>query len=1421
MKTIQNLYRPHTHYTLTQRIILRGSTHPCEGRLEVYYKQQWGLVGHHKWEPKNGEVVCKSLDCGDHVASGILYHNYKNLPPLTTFWMDEIMCNGTEDKLWKCNFSGWNVTQCQNDNYVSVKCSGNISLTLIRNGVADVCAGVVQFTSPSGNVNTCTEINKDIATKVCKELNCGEHKKILTSSTFNSDGILKNMPLNCIGNEDFLWQCVDWESAMSKTCQEEKTIICANHRPERLQGGVDVCQGTLEESSTEGQWANVACQESDYNMFNNVCVKLGCGTFVSVKPCNESKNTWLKCSTRVKVELRQSGQRTTNCYGDIYVSTNDSSKAVCVNDATSYQKIGEVVCRELDCGTPLSVSQSSLLQHGQFSHAECYGQEKSVWECIYKHDTIGKCQTINVICSGSLVMRLSNGLDKCAGQLEVKLLDSWWSMSSDGWSKKNSGMVCQHLECGALEENSQHRFVKSNSRLLDWKLACKSSHISNCSLERKKYNKNDAVVNIICNKHELWFLQGDSPCEGRVKSETGGYLQNITNEKANEVCARNLCGTTESYTSNMDSSVCPENATSPFNCSIKNTTTLTEPQFAYVKCSGSMRLQLKNKCHGKVQVCSNENCMDLCKDTWMEKQSGMLCKSLGCGMAIRQEYNGMQESGVNLASVHCSQTAENFSQCNFFKLNNTSFCQNPAYVFCTGSVKAELHNPRDKCAGNLQLFYSGKWQSVCTDINPETQNAICTNLGCGEAVSFNRSINMFNSDGLTSITCQDGNISNCDFSNTKVQRCQVGHLNCTGWRRLLLNSTETACMGKVYLRNQSDLYAVSSDGWSETERNELCNYLECGKVSETVDEEHMNKAQPFWSRSYNCSGNPQNIWECEKDEAPVEKHHLHINCTDEPQVNLTGKCTGEVQLKNEYVCSTSQNTDRVFKEFCQELGCSMLFKTWPTKKISEAARYLSCTGMENKLWQCSSWTDTCENVISLACAGAIEWKLRGTCGGEFQVKYRGKWEPVCPLEKNDADRICMELKCGNAREVLTKSVENEPNPDVRFQCGKNHNYPMHCFRPENCKSKAVIDCENEPQVNLTGKCSGEVQLKNEHVCFTSQNTDSVYNKFCQELGCSMFFKTWPTKKNSKARYLSCTGMENKLGHCSSWTDTCENVVSLACAEAIEWKLSSTCGGEFQVKYRGKWEPVCPVEKNDADRICMELKCGNAREVLTKSVENEPNPDVGFQCRRDHNYLMHCFGPNNCTAKAVIYCDNYDSVNKTGLIVGVVVGLALLLVVAALILYWKRETFLTRLRFKFSSEDTDVEINENEMQNLNEKDNLENSSEDYDDIGTTVNPREENQSEVSTSENDEENMSTSQSSSGTDYDEADEENAKPPANSNPTEPLLPPRPDNLLDKVTFEAEVEPQEDYDDVILPQTVVSEQKERLSIPGPSSNPP
>lgn len=44
---------------------------------------------------------------------------------------------------------------------------------------------------------------------------------------------------------------------------------------------------------------------------------------------------------------------------------------------------------------------------------------------------------------------------------------------------------------------------------------------------------------------------------------------------------------------------------------------------------------------------------------------------------------------------------------------------------------------------------------------------------------------------------------------------------------------------------------------------------------------------------------------------------------------------------------------------------------------------------------------------------------------------------------------------------------------------------------------------------------------------------------------------------------------------------------------------------------------------------------------------------------------------------------------------------------------------------------------------------------------------------------------------------------------------------FADEVKFESEVDPQVDYDDVLLPRTAVSEQRESFSIPVPTYDSP
>ncbi|XP_036435658.1 scavenger receptor cysteine-rich type 1 protein M160-like [Colossoma macropomum] len=217
------------------RIALRGPDGPCQGRLEVHNAGGWGLVCYHGWnsengqDRKNGEVVCRSLGCGQHVESGHNKDSYSHPPLPTKFWMDEVKCSGTENNLWDCKKP--RVTHCETDNYVTVKCSGSIELSLNRNGKMDECAGVVQFNTTNGYVSVCDdEWNKAKADMVCKELKCGTHHKIPQSGTFQRVGeqISLTVPLRCTGNEDFSWQCVDWVQAKSSKCSQEASVICSS-----------------------------------------------------------------------------------------------------------------------------------------------------------------------------------------------------------------------------------------------------------------------------------------------------------------------------------------------------------------------------------------------------------------------------------------------------------------------------------------------------------------------------------------------------------------------------------------------------------------------------------------------------------------------------------------------------------------------------------------------------------------------------------------------------------------------------------------------------------------------------------------------------------------------------------------------------------------------------------------------------------------------------------------------------------------------------------------------------------------------------------------------------------------------------------------------------------------------------------------
>ena len=93
-----------------------------EGRVEVYYNDQWGTVCDDGWGLDDAQVVCTQLDLG-YVTSALYraYYGQGDGP----IWLSNLDCDGTEMNIGDCRHSGWGIhtTFCGHSEDAGVRCS--------------------------------------------------------------------------------------------------------------------------------------------------------------------------------------------------------------------------------------------------------------------------------------------------------------------------------------------------------------------------------------------------------------------------------------------------------------------------------------------------------------------------------------------------------------------------------------------------------------------------------------------------------------------------------------------------------------------------------------------------------------------------------------------------------------------------------------------------------------------------------------------------------------------------------------------------------------------------------------------------------------------------------------------------------------------------------------------------------------------------------------------------------------------------------------------------------------------------------------------------------------------------------------------------------------------------------------------------
>ena len=97
---------------------------PHQGRVLIYHREQWGKVCDVGWSDTEAEVVCRSLGfTGGHALNGeetlVLFGKTK----LLRFWLNYVICKGTEPSLDMCIHRDWAEHDCDGEE-AGVICGG-------------------------------------------------------------------------------------------------------------------------------------------------------------------------------------------------------------------------------------------------------------------------------------------------------------------------------------------------------------------------------------------------------------------------------------------------------------------------------------------------------------------------------------------------------------------------------------------------------------------------------------------------------------------------------------------------------------------------------------------------------------------------------------------------------------------------------------------------------------------------------------------------------------------------------------------------------------------------------------------------------------------------------------------------------------------------------------------------------------------------------------------------------------------------------------------------------------------------------------------------------------------------------------------------------------------------------------------------
>ncbi|XP_063956214.1 deleted in malignant brain tumors 1 protein-like isoform X3 [Lytechinus pictus] len=1170
--------------------LVNGST-ANQGRVEIFHEGQWGTVCDDSWDDSDARVVCRQLGYSGDVNARILGVYGVGSGPI---FLDDVNCDGNEDRLDLCNSNGWYHHNCGHSEDAGVYCDAgdglNGEVRLVDGSTPNEGRVEIYHDGQWGTICYDSWDDPD-ARVVCRQLgfsgDVGEARSPITYG--HGSGPIYLEGVRCQGYEARLDLCVN-NGWYNDNCghSQDAGVYCptdgASEGDVRIVDGYSLDQGRVE-IYHNGQWgtvcddnwgdkdARVVCRQLGF--LGNVgkanglarygqgtgpiylddvfcegnearldaCVSNGWG----INNCEHSEDAGVYCGGDVgeEGEIRLVNGSTPND-GRVEIFHDDQWGTVC--DDSWDDADARVVCRQLGYVGDVGEARSPII-YGQGSgpiyldDVGCEGDEARLDLCVsngWYNSNCGHSEDAGVYCTvdgandGNI--RLVNGPTMNEGRVEIYYNGQWGTVCDDSWDNSDARVVCRQLGYSG-----------------------------------------DAVA-----RSRATYGEGTGPI----------YLDDV------------LCGGGEARLDECDNS-----GWGIHNCG--------HSEDAGVYCSNDVgnegEIRLVNGStpnEGRVEIFHDAHWGTVCDDDWDDNDAMVVCRQLGflgdVGRANGLARYGQGTGPIYLDDVLCEGNEARLDECgsNGWYISNCEHSED-AGVYCPTDVANEpgdirLVNGPTMNEGRVEIYYNGQWGTVCDDRWDDLDaRVVCRQLGYSvDAVASGRATY---GQGTGPIYLND---INCDGNEARLDACDsnalgvddyCGHAEDAGVychvirdEDIRLVNGSTVNQGRVEIFYKGVWGTVCDDEWDDTDASVVCRQLGYTSGTALGGGRYLQGSGPIYLDDVACDGREDRLSLCISNgwgnHNCGHSEDAGVYCYDENEGDvriMDGDMPDEGRVEIYHngqwgtVCDDSWD-DLDARVVCRQLGYS--------GDVGEAriespygegygpihVDYVSCAGSESRLVNCNNggWgNNNCGHSedagvycgIDVGNDGDIRLLNGSTANqGRVEIYYNGQWGTVCDDEWDDTDAsvVCRQLGyifSGTAWDggkyphgsgpIYLDDVACEGNEDRLNLCISNGWLNHNCGHSEDAGVYCNIGDGKEGEIRLAdGPTPNQGRIEIFHggewgtICDDSWNVNNAM-VVCRQLGyqgdvgTSVIGGTYGPGSGPILDVDNCEGSESKLIDC--------------------------------------------------------------------------------------------------------------------------------------------------------------------------------------------------------------------------------------------------------------------------------------------------